>query len=47
VDAIQVRLPGSTLPPQIVDTLPYLAVIVALTALGIARTRRAGRTGML
>ncbi len=47
VDAIQVRLPGSTLPPQIVDTLPYLAVIVALTALGIARTRRAGRAGMV
>jgi general nucleoside transport system permease protein len=47
VDAIQVRLPGSTLPPQIVDTLPYIAVIVALTALGIVRTRRGGRAGMV
>ena len=43
VDAIQVRLPGSTLPPQIVDTLPYITVVVALTALGIIRTRREGR----
>jgi general nucleoside transport system permease protein len=45
VDAIQVRLPVSTLPPQIVDTLPYLAVVVALTTLGIIRTRREGRAG--
>jgi simple sugar transport system permease protein len=43
VDAIQVRLPGSTLPPQIVDMLPYIAVVVALTGLGIVRTRREGR----
>jgi simple sugar transport system permease protein len=43
VDAIQVRLPGEELPPQVADMLPYLAVVAALTALGIARTRREGR----
>ena len=46
VDAVQVRLPGSEIPPQVVDMLPYLAVIVALTALGIARTRRERRAGV-
>jgi simple sugar transport system permease protein len=45
VDAIQVRLPGSTLPPQIVDTLPYIAVVVALTVLGIVNSRRSGHAG--
>jgi general nucleoside transport system permease protein len=40
VDAIQVRLPGNDLPPQIGDMLPYLAVIAALTAVAIERRRR-------
>jgi ABC-type uncharacterized transport system permease subunit len=46
VDAIQVRLPGSEIPPQVVDMLPYIAVVVALTALGIARTRQERRAGV-
>jgi general nucleoside transport system permease protein len=46
VDAIQVRLPGSEIPPQVVEMLPYLAVVVALTALGIARAREERRTGV-
>jgi general nucleoside transport system permease protein len=40
VDAIQVRLPGNELPPQVGDMLPYLAVVAALSAVAVARKRR-------
>lgn len=40
VDALQVRLPDAWLPPQVLTMLPYLAVVAALTLLGIARVRR-------
>jgi general nucleoside transport system permease protein len=40
VDAIQVRLPGNELPPQIGDMLPYLAVVAALIVVAVARKRR-------
>jgi general nucleoside transport system permease protein len=39
VDAIQVRLPGNDLPPQVGDMLPYLAVVTALIAVAVARKR--------
>jgi simple sugar transport system permease protein len=40
VDAIQVRLPGNDLPPQVGDMLPYVAVVVALTVVAVGRRRR-------
>jgi simple sugar transport system permease protein len=40
VDAIQVRLPGNELPPQVGDMLPYLAVVAALIAVAVMRKRR-------
>ena len=40
VDAIQVRLPGNDLPPQVGDMLPYIAVVAALTVVAIGRRRR-------
>jgi ABC-type uncharacterized transport system permease subunit len=39
VDAIQVRLPGNDLPPQVGDMLPYIAVVAALTVVAIGRRR--------
>lgn len=39
VDALQVRLPDAWLPPQVLAMLPYLAVVAALTLVGIARAR--------
>jgi ABC-type uncharacterized transport system permease subunit len=42
VDALQVRLPDGWLPTQVLTMLPYLAVVAALTLVGIARLRRAG-----
>jgi ABC-type uncharacterized transport system permease subunit len=47
VDAIQVRLPGNDLPPQIGDMLPYLAVVAALTAVAIERKRRERLAGAI
>jgi ABC-type uncharacterized transport system permease subunit len=40
VDAIQVRLPGNDLPPQVGDMLPYIAVVAGLTVVAIGRRRR-------
>lgn len=45
-DAAQVRLQGHGVPSQLVQMLPYLVVVVALTALAIARSR-AERAGVL
>jgi general nucleoside transport system permease protein len=46
VDAIQVRLPGNDLPPQVGDMLPYLAVVAALIAVAVARKRRERQLGV-
>jgi ABC-type uncharacterized transport system permease subunit len=40
VDALQVRLPADVLPVQVVQMLPYIAVVVALTVVGVVRARR-------
>lgn len=40
-DAAQIRLQGHGLPADIVETLPYIIVIVVLTGLGIADRTRA------
>ena len=43
-DAAQIRLQGRGVPAEIVQTLPYITVIVVLTALGFAdRRSRRGR----
>jgi general nucleoside transport system permease protein len=47
VDAIQVRLPGNDLPPQVGDMLPYVAVLAALITVAIARKRRERLLGAL
>jgi simple sugar transport system permease protein len=47
IDAIQVRLPGNDLPPQIGDMLPYLAVVAALTVVGVERRRRERLVGVV
>jgi ABC-type uncharacterized transport system permease subunit len=47
VDAIQVRLPGNDLPPQVGDMLPYLAVVGALTVVALGRRRRERLLGTL
>lgn len=39
-DAAQVRLQGYGVPVQLVQTLPYVAVVVVLSAVAIARQRR-------
>jgi general nucleoside transport system permease protein len=43
VDALQVRLPGDVVPSQVVQMLPYLSVVVALTVVAVLRRRRAAR----
>jgi ABC-type uncharacterized transport system permease subunit len=39
-DAIQINLQGRGIAPQLVQMLPYIVVIVVLTALAIAERRR-------
>lgn len=41
-DAAQVRLQGQGVPTQLVQMLPYLVVVIALTMVAIIRTRREG-----
>ncbi|MGH2428721.1 MAG: ABC transporter permease [Candidatus Limnocylindria bacterium] len=41
-DAAQVRLQGQGVPAQLVQMLPYLVVVAALTIVAIIRTRREG-----
>jgi len=45
-DAAQIRLQGRGVPAELVQTLPYVIVIVVLTGLGLAE-RRAERQGMV
>ena len=44
-DALQIRLQGRGIPAELVQTLPYLVVILVLVALGIAERRRLGLEG--
>jgi simple sugar transport system permease protein len=44
-DALQIRLQGRGIPSELVQTLPYLVVILVLVALGIAERRRLGLEG--
>ena len=45
LDAVQIRLQTQGLPPKLIETIPYLMVLVALCLVGIRASRGRRTTG--